>query len=112
MNRFNLFLSLNTLVFIYSLSGLFSKIASNSIFFSFNFFLYYSLIILLLFIYAVFWQYIIKHIPLSTAFSYKSLTVVWGIIWGKLFFDEVISLEQILGAILVIFGVVIFSLSD
>lgn len=79
---------------------------------SFRFCLYYGCIILLLGIYAVGWQQIIKHLPLTTAFANKAVTVVWGIIWGCAFFHEMITPGKVIGAVLVIMGVVLYAYAD
>lgn len=65
-----------------------------------------------MFVYALGWQQVIKRMPLTTAFANKAVTIVWGIIWGIVFFHEAISIGKIIGAFLVIIGVVLFSYSD
>lgn len=107
--KISILLLLQVLLAVYSFSGVFSKLASATEFLSFRFCLYYGCIIILLGIYAIGWQQIIKRLPLTTAFANKAVTVVWGIIWGAFFFDEKISVGKIAGAILVIAGVVLFS---
>lgn len=97
---------------IYSISGIFSKIAGGYSFLSLQFCLFYGGVILLLGFYAIFWQQIIKRLPLSVAFANKAVTVIWGSIWGTLFFDEKISLGKVIGSVIVIIGVVLFALSD
>lgn len=69
-------------------------------------------VFLILAVYAIGWQQIIKRLPLTTAFANKAVTVVWGIVWGALFFDEAISLGKLLGAALIIGGVVLFVKAD
>ena len=49
---------------------------------------------------------------LTTAFANKAATVVWGIVWGKLFFGESITIGKLVGAFLVILGVVVFARAD
>lgn len=100
---------LHILLAVYSCSGILSKFAAKSDFFSFNFFLFYGGIIFLLGIYAIGWQQIIKRLPLTTAFANKAVTVVWGIIWGALFFKESITVGKVIGALLVIVGVVLYA---
>ena len=63
-------------------------------------------------LYAVIWQQIIKRLPLTMAFANKAVTVVWGLIWGAVVFGEEITLGKVIGVIMVILGMVIFSLSD
>ncbi|MCO7108745.1 hypothetical protein NIA69_05595 [Gemmiger formicilis] len=42
----------------------------------------YGLMLLALVTYAVGWQQVIKHLPLTTAYANKAVTVVWGILLG------------------------------
>ena len=105
-------IALHCMLMIYSMSGICSKLAARQIFLSAKFCLYYAIIILLLGFYAIGWQQIIKRIPLTTAFANKAVTVVWGIVWGRMFFQESITLGKIVGAILVVAGVALFAESD
>ena len=77
-----------------------------------RFCIYYAVIIVLLGVYAIGWQQVIKRIPLTTAFANKAVTVVWGIVWGWFFFGESITLGKLIGAGMVIAGVVLFAKSD
>ena len=106
------YMGLHTLLLIYSVSTVFSKLASGYSFLSFRFLLCYGVVLLLLGAYAVFWQQIIKKLPLMTAYANKAVTVVWGIIWGALVFREKITWGKALGAVLVIAGVIIYVSGD
>lgn len=103
---------LHIMLMIYSMSGICSKTAAKQTFLSFRFCMYYALIIMLLGFYAIGWQQVIKRLPLTTAFANKAVTVVWGIVWGAVFFGESITPGKIIGAILVIVGVVIYARAD
>lgn len=103
---------LHMMLMIYSLSGIFSKKAAEVAFLSIPFIVYYGCIIGLLGFYAIGWQQIIKRLPLTTAFANKAVTIVWGIIWGAVFFHEPVTLWKVLGAFLVIVGVVLYSYAD
>lgn len=103
---------LHLLLMVYSMSGICSKMASRQNFLSGKFCFYYGLIILLLGFYAVGWQQIIKRLPLTMAFANKAVTVVWGLVWGCLFFHESITLGKVIGVVLVIVGVIIFAKAD
>ena len=96
----------------YSLADLFSKLASNTSFLSLEFCLYYGMVILILGIYAIVWQQIIRRLPLSKAYANRAVTLLWGLIWGIIFFNEEITLFKVIGLILVIIGIVIYSLGD
>lgn len=97
---------------LYSLGGICSKMAAQNEFLSFWFIFWYGLVILNLGIYAIVWQQIIKHLPLTTAYANKAITIVWGILWGFLFFHEQIKWNMILGAVIVIAGVIVVVKSD
>lgn len=107
----NLF-ALHILLMVYSASGILSKTAAGVPFLSIEFCCLYAGILALLGLYAIGWQQILKRMPLTTAFSNKAITIVWGIIWGALFFLEPVTLPKIGGAILIIAGVVLFSYAD
>lgn len=102
-------LGLHLLLVLYSLSSVVSKLAANVEFLSPEFLLLYLGVLVILAVYAAGWQQILKRLPLTTAFSNKAITVVWGIIWGAIFFSEPISLPKVIGAILIIIGIVLFS---
>lgn len=111
-SKTKVFLLLHLMIMIYSLNGICSKKAAEVPFLSLDFCFYYGIVILLLGCYAVGWQQIIKRLPLTTAFASKAVTVVWGIIWGAVFFHERITPGKLLGAAIVIAGVVLYVLSD
>ena len=111
-NKLKTILALHIILVIYSTSIIFSKLASGQQFLSFKFCLYYGLIIVLLGVYAIGWQQIIKRMPLTAAFANKAVTVVWGIIWGFIFFHEPITAGKVTGAVLVIVGIVMYSMAD
>ena len=103
---------LHIMLMIYSMSGICSKLASQQTFLSVKFCCYYGIIILLLGFYAVGWQQVIKRLPLTTAFANKAVTIVWGVIWGAIFFGEVVTIGKIVGALFVITGVVMYAKED
>ena len=110
--RIKTLFALHMLLMVYSASGILSKLAAGVDFLSIEFCIYYGGVLLLLGFYAIGWQQILKRLPLTTAFSNKAVTIVWGIIWGALFFFEPITLPKAVGALLIIAGVVLFSHAD
>lgn len=105
-------LLLHLLLVFYSVSGILSKLASHTEFLSLHFILLYGGVLVILGGYALGWQQILKRMPLTSAFSNKAITVVWGIIWGALFFAEPVTLFKVLGAALIIGGIVLFAHAD
>lgn len=103
---------LHLLMLVYSFGNVCSKLAGNAAFGSFTFLLMYGFVIATLGIYALGWQQVIRRMPLTTAFANKAVTVVWGLFWGVLWFREQITAGKIIGAVLVMIGVVIFANAD
>ena len=103
---------LHILLMVYSLSGVLSKLAADVDFFSFEFCTLYVGILFLLGLYALGWQQVLKRLPLTTAFSNKAVTIVWGIIWGFVFFAESVTIPEVIGALMIIGGVVLYSRAD
>lgn len=106
------FIVLHVLLMIYSLNSILSKLASNESFLSIKWILLYAGVIFLLGIYAIGWQQIIKRMPLTSAYANKAITTIWGLIWGTLFFQERITIGKILGVLLIVSGIILFSTSD
>lgn len=100
-------LALNVLLMFFSLGGIFSKLASKQPFLSLKFILCYGALLLIMFVYAIGWQQIIKRLPLTMAYANRAITIVWGIIWGFLFFNEKLNLGKVIGTVIVIAGVLL-----
>ena len=91
--------------FIYALSSLCSKTASSngqSIWYTLFF---YGCSLVMLGIYAIIWQQVLKKMELTKAFSNKGITIVWGILFGSIFFHEAITFGKIIGCMFVIAGI-------
>ena len=111
-NKIKYFVSLHLLLFVFSICGILSKLAAQETSINFRFIAFYGGVILILGVYAIFWQQIIKRLPLTTAYANKAVTIVWGIIWGFLLFGEEIKWNKIVGALVVICGVIVVVKSD
>ena len=100
---------LHLFLFLLSLTNVMSKLAAKSKFMSFRFMVCYGLVLVFLAIYAVGWQQIIKHLNLSLAYANKAITVIWGLVWGILLFDEELSAGKCIGIVVIIIGVLMFT---
>lgn len=105
MKKINNYILLHLLLFLYSFCGVFSKLASHYDFLSWQFCVFYGISLLILGIYAIAWQQILKKFKLTTAFFNKAVTIIWGMLWGILFFKEVVTWNMVLGAIVVLVGI-------
>lgn len=103
------FLLMHLIVLVMSFGGVFSKKAAAEKFLSLKWIVLYGALLLVLMVYAVFWQQILKHLKLSTAYACRSVTVVWGMVWGILFFNEQLTAKQIIGGMIVIVGLIFVS---
>lgn len=103
---------LHLLLMVYSLCSICGKLAAGFDFLSPGFVLCYGGMIAVLGIYAIGWQQVIKRMPLTSAYANKAVTIVWGIVWGALLFGEQVTPHKLLGAAVVLAGVVLFSLAD
>ena len=56
-------------------------------------------------IYALAWQQVIKKFSLSTAYANKSTYLLWSQIWAVIIFHENLSVQNIVGILLVLTGV-------
>ena len=89
------FLLLHLILGVYASSSVCSKLAAQQPFLSVGFILLYGGMLAALVVYAFGWQQVIKHLPLTTAYANKAITVVWGILLGFLLFGESLSLIHI-----------------
>ena len=112
MKKFKYYIYLHLILLLFALSSLFSKLASGEAPLSFKFILFYGLVLLILFLYAIFWQQIIKKMPIVTAYANKAVTVIWGIVFGSLIFNEAITIKKVVGAVIIIIGVYLVVSSD
>lgn len=113
-NKFSLgvFILLQIALFILSFGAVCSKMAGRQEFLSFPFFAFYGTLILILFVYAIIWQQVLKRMSLVVAYACKGIGIIYSIIWGVVFFKEEITWKMIAGAVLVLIGVYIFIFGD
>lgn len=110
--RVGVYLLLHLMLVLFSFNAVLSKLAAQYPFPSFKFILFYGCSMLALGAYAIGWQQVIKHLPLTTAYANRSVTVVWGIVWGVLLFHEQLNAPKVVGALVVLTGVVLFAWAD
>lgn len=95
------------IIAIYTLAGVMGKIASQNEFLSLRFILFYCLEILILGVYAILWQQVIKRLDLSIAYANRAIALMWSLLWAVLFFQEVITVQNIIGGAIIIIGTMI-----
>ncbi len=110
--NWKVFLALHLSLFFSSLGGVASKLAANEPFLSLRFCFFYGLVLLIMLGYAFLWQQILKRLPLIFAYANKGVSLVWGMIWGVLFFKEKITWNMVLGAGIIFIGIYLVVTSD
>lgn len=96
---------LHSVLLLLSVGGVFSKRAAAEYILSITWIKYYLVVLIILFIYAIAWQQIIKRMSIVTAYVNKAITIVWGIVFGYIVFGEDITITKILGTLIILFGV-------
>ncbi len=103
---------LQAVLFLYSLAAVCSKLASKQSFLSAPFILWYGLALVILIVYALLWQQVLKRNSLTAAYANKAVTVIWGLVWGVLLFDEKITPFMLLGMLVIIAGILLVVSDD
>ena len=104
---FKMILALQLVVMIYTLSSVMAKLASGYDALSLPFLFFYGVEILILGIYAIAWQQIIKRCELSVAYANRSMAILWSLIWTVVFVHEVLTVKNIIGVLIVFAGTMI-----
>lgn len=95
-------------VIVYTMSGIFGKMATNgNAFMSPAFCVFIALDIVVLGVYALLWQQLLKKFDLHVAYANRSLAIFWSLIWSALIFKEGITVLNIAGTAVIIAGIVL-----
>lgn len=103
---------LQMVIVIFTVSSVIAKFASGQEFLSVEFIVFYGLEIVVLGIYAILWQQAIKKIDLSIAYANKAMGVLWSMIWAVIIFHNQITLQNVIGVLLVIAGTIVLNSSE
>ena len=105
-------LLLQLVVMIYTLSTVAAKFASGFAFLSPGFIGCYGLEIVILGVYALLWQQIIKRFDLSVAYANRSIALLWSMLWAVVFFHETVTIQNVIGAAVVIAGTIVVNTDE
>ena len=105
-------IAVQAIVAIYSFSTVIAKFASQQTFLSMRFLLLYGAEIMCLGIYAILWQQVIKHFEISVAYANRAIGLLWTLLFATLFFREQITVQNVIGVIIVIAGTMIVNSED
>lgn len=96
-------------VVIYTLSSVTAKYAAGQEMLSAGFFAFYGLEVVILGIYAIAWQQIIKRFDLSVAYANRAMGILWSAVWAVVLFHNSLTVKNILGILLVMAGTVLIN---
>lgn len=107
---------LQTIVFIYSIGSVLSKVASNQMkihgIFSFQFIGLLFCMIMILAFYALFWQKLLKTTDLTIAYANKGMVLFWSLLWSILLFHETVTIYNVIGIAFIIAGILVVTAND
>ena len=102
-------LMLQSAVIVYSLSTVAANLASKQEFLSPGYIFFFGLEFVILAVYAIIWQQMIKKFQLSIAYANKALTLMWSMLWNFLIFSQGITPWKVVGVLLVVAGVIVMN---
>ena len=103
---------LQIVIAIYTLSTVCAKFASGQEFMSFQFILYYGIVMMILGVYAIIWQQLLKKFDVSIAYANKAMGLLWSIVWAILIYNDTITIKNVIGVLIVIIGTIIVNNED
>ena len=103
---------LQIVIAIYTLSTVCAKFASGQEFMSFQFILYYGIEMMILGVYAIIWQQLLKKFDVSIAYANKAMGLLWSIVLAILIFNDTITIKNVIGVLIVIIGTIIVNNED
>lgn len=107
MKKYMKYIMLQAVIIIYSFSTVMSKLASGEKENPIKFLIYFGVEILLMGVYAVLWQQMIKKFDLTIAYANRAMVILWSTIWAVIFFHDSITIQNIIGIVLVIIGLLL-----
>lgn len=105
-------LVLQAVIVIYTLSSVMAKLASGQEPFSVPFLFFYLIELMILGVYALLWQQMIKKFELSVAYTNRAMALLWSMLWAVVLFHDQVTVKNIIGVALVIVGTLIVNGGD
>jgi len=102
-------MALIALNLIYAFESIFTKYASQQPFMSLKYLGAILGAVLVLGLYAIGWQLILKHVELGKAYMFKGTSLIFVILLAFVLFGEQITLNNVVGAVVIIYGIVLFA---
>lgn len=98
--------------FIFSLASIFMKSGSGYPVLSSGYILRFAAALLCVFCFAIIWQQVLREYELITAYAWRGVLFLWTFLWAILFFGENVTLNNIVGAAVILCGVFLVNRSE
>lgn len=112
MIKLNHILFLILINLLYACVSIFTKYASQLEFMAWDYVWAIAGAIGVMGLYAVLWQQLLKRIELSLAYMFKGTSIVFVMLLAHVIFGEQITWNNIIGAIIIILGIVLYAYSS
>lgn len=94
---------------LYACVSILTKYASQQEFMSWNYMVGLIGAVGVMGLYAVLWQQVLKRIELSLAYMFKGTSLIFVMLLANFIFGEQITWNNIVGAIIIVGGIVLFA---
>lgn len=95
--------------FVYACTSICTKMASRQELLSWPYLFWIAGAIGVMGVYALLWQQVISKMPLSTAYMFKGTSLIFVLLFSALLFEEAITLNNVIGAVIIIIGIILFA---
>ena len=103
------YISLIAINLLYACVSIFTKLASQQEFMSWGYVLAFAGAVMVMGVYAMLWQQVLKRIELSVAYMFKGTSVIFVMLLAYVLFAEQITWNNIIGAMIIIIGIVLYA---
>ncbi len=101
------FFLLHASLLLNSISGVMAKMAGKYPVLSFYFCLFYGLDLFFVFVQALLWQQVLKHMSLTFANMNRPISIIYSLLWSTFIFRETITPRMLLGAAIIMAGIIL-----
>ena len=100
---------LQGVILLYTVCLILSKKASGEPFLSLSFCLLFGLEFVVMAVYALLWQQVIKRMELSVAYVNRAMSLVWSMLWAFFLFGERMTPGNAVGVVCIVTGVIVLN---
>ena len=109
LKPFKTYFALVGVNFVYACTSICTKMASRQEMLSWPYLFWIASAIGVMGVYALLWQQVIARMSLSTAYMFKGMSLIFVMLFSALLFGEAITLNNVIGAMIIIIGIILFA---